>query len=185
MEPAFYPVLGALIGASAVVGGALLNNQRQARLEREKWLRGLSDAFDKDLRSAVKELATELAKAAHSMCWLCWLARYGPSRLTQERIDKYDEEIHALLPRIFGLHAVIAGMDQKVHADLAPLVDLAIEIDATIGAAGLQFVSGKPESALELAKCLDESIALEKELPRVIAKTISGYAMFSDGRPTQ
>jgi len=115
MGAAFYPVLGALVEALAVIGGALLNNQRQARLEREKWLRGLSDAFANDLRAAVKELATELAKASHSMCWLRWLARHGPSRLTQERIDQYDTEMHVLLPRITGLHAVIAGMDQPAH----------------------------------------------------------------------
>ncbi|MEK6286299.1 MAG: hypothetical protein AABO57_11200 [Acidobacteriota bacterium] len=183
MEPAFYPVLGALIGALAVVGGALLNSQRQARLEREKWLRGLSDAFANDIRSAVKELATDLAKASHSMCWLCWLARYGPSRLTQKRIDQYDEEIHALLPRITGLHAVIAGMDQRVYADLARLVEQAIEMDAAIGDAGLRYVSGKPETAAELAKYHDKSAALEKELPRVVAKAISGYAMFANARP--
>lgn len=179
MEPAFYPVLGALIGALAVVGVALLNSRRQARLEREKWLRGLSDSFANELRAVVKELATELANAAHSMCWLCWLARHGPSRLSQERIDQYDKEMHVLLPRITGLHAVLAGMDQRVHVALAPLVEHAVNLDAAIGDAGLNFVSGKPETAVELAEYHDESVALEKELHRVVAAAIEPYAIFA------
>ena len=176
MGSAFLPVLGALIGALAVILVAFLNNQRQSRLERDKWSRGLSDAFANELRAAVKELATELAKASHSMCWLCWLASHGPSRLTQERIDQYDTEMHVLLPRITGLHAVIAGMDQRVHSDLAPLVQRVVEIDSAIGDAGLGFVAGKPETALELANYHGESAALEKELPQVVATAIRPYA---------
>src|SRR5215510_3782864 len=99
MDPAFYSVLGALIGASAGVG-AWLTTRRQANLEREKWRRALSDAFANDLRSTVKELTTELAKAAHSMCWLCWLARHGPSRLTRGRFEQCDME----MPRVAAAH---------------------------------------------------------------------------------
>ena len=176
MDPALFPLLGALIGASAGVGGAWLAGRRQARLEVEKWQRGLKDAFANDLRSAVKELTTELAKAAHSMCWLCWLAKRGPSRLTQDRIDQYDEEMHKLLPHIAGLHAVIAGMDQKVYNNLAPVVARVNELDAAIGAAGLGFIPDKSESAMALAGCHEESIALERELPRVVAQAIAGYA---------
>jgi len=177
MDPAFAPVLGALIGALAGVGGGWLAGWRQAHLEREKWLRGLSDAFANDLRSSVKELTTELAKAAHSMCWLCWLARHGPARLTQERVDQYDQEMHVLLPRITGLHAVIAGMDQKVHADLAPLVERAVALDAAIGDAGLSFVPGKPKTASELSTHYESSMALAKELHGVVARAISRYAV--------
>jgi hypothetical protein len=176
---ALAPVLGALIGALAGLSGAWITGRRQAALEHEKWLRGISDAFAKDLRTTVKELTTELAKAVHSMCWLCWLAKYGPSRLTQERVRQYDEEMHIALPRIMGLHAVIAGMDGEVHFALAPLVNRAIALDAVIGEAGLSFEPGNPETANELANHHGSSLILEDELHRVVAKAIEGYAVTS------
>lgn len=103
--------------------------------------------------------------------------QYGPSRLTQERVDQYDKEMHTLLPQISGLHAVIAGMDQQVHADLAPLVERAIELDAAIGDAGLSFVVGEAETAIELAKHHESSMVLEKQLHHVVAEAISRYAV--------
>lgn len=179
MDPAFAPVLGALIGALAGVAGGWLTGYRQAALEREKWLRGISDNFANELRSAVKELTTELAKAAHSMCWLCWLANKGPEQLTRERIFQYDQEMHGSLPRISGLHAVIAGMDQAVHVALAPLVSRAIKLDAAIGEAGLRFEAGRPETVAPLAACHEGSQVLERELHHVVAESIKGYAVAS------
>lgn len=177
MNTAFAPVLGALIGALAGIGGGLLTGQRQARLEREKWLRGVHDAFANELRSTVKELTTDLASATHSMCWLCWLAKHGADRLTPLRLDAYDEEMHRLLPRIAGLHAMIAGMDREVHLRLRDLVDHVYKLDALIGQAALSFASGQPASATELAAHHDVSLKLEEELPAVVAEALRPYAI--------
>lgn len=152
MNPNYVPIVSAVIGAAAGIVGGGLSGQRQARLEREKWLRGVSDAFTTELRSSVKELTTKLAEATHSMCWLCWLASFGAERLTQERVTQYDEEMHVLLPQITGLHAVIAGMDYNVYLKLKPLVEQVLKLDAMIGDAGLDFVPDNERSAEGLAK---------------------------------
>ena len=182
MDPAFAPVLGALIGASAGIAGALLTTRRQARLEREKWLRGVRDAFANELRSSVKELTTELASAAHSMCWVCWLAKYGPDRLTRQHLDQYDQEMHKLLPQIAGLHAMLAGMDVDVHKRLDSLVDRVYSVDAQIGEAGLAFADGRPETAAKLAMHHGTSLDLEKELPRVVADAVRPFAIAPGAR---
>jgi hypothetical protein len=177
MDPAVASLLGALIGGLAGIAGGWFSGANQARLEREKWLRARSDEFAKELRTAVRELTTELADACHAMDWLCWLAKYGPDRLTSERIDHYDDTMHRLFPGLFGLHAVIAGMDQEVHRKLLPLVDGVVDLDARVGQASLRFVPGSPDSAAPLAELHSDSLALTYSLHEIVAAAVSPYAV--------
>lgn len=169
-------ILTAVIGAVAGIVGGTLSGYRQVRLEREKWQRGVSDAFTTELRTSVKELVTKLAAAAHSMCWLCWLAKFGANQLTQERINQYDEEMHSLLPQIMSSHAVIAGLDWEVYLKLDPLVDNFISLDFQIGEANLVFVPDEPASVNGLAKLYDEIQALKSSLPKVVSESIRSYS---------
>ena len=177
MDSAFVSILSAVIGAAAGIVGGGLSGQRQARLEREKWFRGVSDAFTTELRSSVKELTTKLADATHSMCWLCWLASFGAERLTQERVAQYDNEMHVLLPQITGLHAVIAGMDYDVYLKLKPLVEQLLKLDGMIGDAGLDFVPDEPKSANKLAELLKQANSLERTVSEVVADAIRPYSI--------
>jgi hypothetical protein len=177
MDSAFVSVLIAVIGAAAGIVGGGLSGQRQAQLEREKWVRGVSDAFTTELRSSVKALTTKLAEATHSMCWLCWLASFGAERLTQERIAQYDNEMHVLLPQITGLHAVIAGIDYDVYLKLKPLVEQLLKLDAMIGHAGLDFVPDAPKSAGRLAELLKQATSLERTVSEVVADAIRSYSI--------
>lgn len=169
-------ILTAVIGAvTGIVGGAL-SGYRQARLEREKWQRDVSNAFTTELRTSIKELTTKLAAASHSMCWLCWLAKFGASQLTQERINQYDDEMHALLPQIMSSHAVVAGLDWNVYLKLDPLVEHLISLDFQIGEKNLDFVSHKLESAKGLASLYDEVQTLKDSLPKVVSESIRPYS---------
>lgn len=170
-------VFSAIIGAIAGIVAGVLSGQRQARLEREKWLRDVSDTFTTELRSSVRELTTKLAEATHSMCWLCWLASFGADRLTQNRVMQYDEEMHVLLPQIMGLHAVIAGMDYDVYLKLKPLVEQFFKLDARIGKAALDFVSDNPKSAEGLAKLLNQATALVHALSEIVPDAIRPYSI--------
>lgn len=170
-------VLSAVIGAVAGIVGGGLTGQRQARLEREKWLRGVSDAFTTELRASVKELTTRLAEAAHSMCWLCWLAKFGAEQLTQERIAQYDEEMHKLLPQITGLHATIAGLDYSVYLKLKPLVEHLLNLDIDVGEAGLHFTPGKLGSTEKLSILYEKIKNLEDSLSGVVAESIQHYSV--------
>jgi len=103
------------------------------------------------LRTTLQQLAVKLAAAVHSMCWLTWLATAAPSRITQERIDIYDKELHELLPQITGLQAVVAAIDQAAYTRLAALVDRVVEADWKIGHASLEFKPGDSKSTQALA----------------------------------
>jgi hypothetical protein len=177
MENIIVPIVIALVGVLGSIGAGALAGRRQARLQRDAWRRETSDAFAAELRSTVKELTTKLAEAAHSMVWLCWSAKFGPDRLTQERIDQYDQEMHALLPEILGQHAVVAGMDRSVYLALSLLVRSVFEMDGTIGRAGLEFVPGESESAKSLSEKYEDALDLESRLSKTVANAIASYAV--------
>jgi len=176
------PLLTVVIGAAAGLFGGMLTAKRQARLELEKWSRGVSDAFRSEVRVTVKDLTTKIAAAIHSMCWLCWLAKYGPERLTVERVNQYDDEMHTLLPQITGLHAATASMDYRVYEHLKPLVLELVALDASIGEAGLAFVPADRNSASALAGLHQPSSSLEKRLAVLAAEAVRPYAIDA-GRP--
>lgn len=172
MEPALATVLGAAIGAAAGISGGMLTGWRQTRLEREKWLRGREDILANELRVSLQQLTVRLAAAVHSMCWLTWLAKEGPSRLTQERIDGYDKEIHELLPQITSQQAMVAALNREAFDRLSSLVDRVLLADARIGQASLEFSSRDPKSATALAVCYEDTQTLEHLIPREVADII-------------
>jgi hypothetical protein len=117
-------VLGALVGAGAVI---LANRQawkRQQAAQKAEWERNERQATERRLRGALARLSGHLAQALHSMAWLTWVAAYTPHVLRDERerrqrIDAYHREMHAILPRIATAETRLA-----IHASV-PTVDLA------------------------------------------------------------
>ncbi|TGE21609.1 hypothetical protein E5K00_15125 [Hymenobacter aquaticus] len=170
-------VVAAIIGIAAGVISGVLSARYQSRIEHEKWQRALSDGFRSELRATVQQLTHKLSEAIHSMCWLTWQAEYGPEKLTQERIDQYDEEMHRLLPQIIGLHAVLAGMDYEVFSQLRGIVDDALKQDAGIGYAHLAFTEQDKSSARGLASQHEQAVALESQLSQAVAEAIRGYSI--------
>jgi hypothetical protein len=175
MEPALASLLGAAIGATAGITGGALTAWRQGQLEQAKWARARKDVLANDLRTTLQQLAVKLAAAVHSMCWLTWLARAAPSRVTQERIDAYDKELHELLPQITGLQAVVAAIDQSAYARLAALVAQVIEADWQIGNASLEFTPDNSKSAEALAACDSAAQKLHRDLPVALGQIISAH----------
>jgi hypothetical protein len=185
MDPVVASLAGTLIGAVAGIAGGWLSGSRQAALEREKWLRERSEEFSKELRSSVKELTTTLADAMHAMGWLCWRAKHDSGRLGQADIDEYDDAMHRLLPRIFGLHAVIAGMDEDVHRRLGSLVTGAVRLDVRVGQASLEFKPGVPDSAAPMAELFGSANDLLNALHEGVADSIRRYAVTPVSRGSQ
>jgi hypothetical protein len=52
------------------------------------------DVISTALSEAVQLLTMKMSTALHSMCWLTWLARTAPERVTKQRLDLYDDEQH-------------------------------------------------------------------------------------------
>jgi hypothetical protein len=98
-----------------------------------------ADALAKELSTAVQQLTISIASAIHSMGWLTWLAAARPDQLTQARIDKYDDEQHSTLPKIFGYLATTAALDTTLYELLRENVQEIFALDAEIGKASRFF----------------------------------------------
>jgi hypothetical protein len=118
--------------------GGLLTVWHQRGLERDEQSKR-ADALAKELSTAVQQLTISIASAIHSMGWLTWLAAARPDQLTQARIDKYDDEQHSTLPKIFGYLATTAALDTTLYELLRENVQEIFALDAEIGKASRFF----------------------------------------------
>ena len=163
---------GAIAGIAAAIITALLlhkNEKRRIKEDREK-------AISEDLSEASQNLTIKMAASLHSMCWLTWLARYGPNRVDQDRIDLYDEEQHKILPEIFGYLSTVAIIDADIYEKLKPLAYKIFALDAYIGEACLLLESDPDRMIRELANAYEAMVTLEVQLPKIISNVV-GHRM--------
>jgi hypothetical protein len=177
-------VLGAIAGATAVILGANLTSRRQlqgVRMTLEE-NRTLEDARLRTSREdliitaptdAVQPLAMKMSTALHSMCWLTWLARTAPERVTKERLDLYDAEQHKTLPEIGGYSTTVAALDKGVHEKIEPLIKEIYDLDWVIGEAGLLLDNDRDEMIRKLVKADRVMVKVELELPGKLGDIIS------------
>ena len=165
MEATTATVIGAAIGASAGILGALVTGLLQSRSATGSWERSRKDQFENNLRSAVQNLTQHVSSALHSMCWLTWLAAERPDRIKQTRIDAYDFEIHRITPKINGSLGSVAAIDEKIFLALKGQVDQVLGLDWEIGTAALQFDRNREESARLLANLHDRVNHMHQQLP--------------------
>ena len=176
MSSSFDQPMGTVIaGLTALVGvviGGLLTVWHQRQLEKDKAENARADALAKELAAAVQQLAISMASAVHSMLWLAWVAHARPDRLSQVRIDKYDDEQHVSLPKILGFLSTATALDTKIYAPLRKRVERIYGYDVAIAAAGLRFKDDPVGAAKELGALRDELIEFEHELPLAIGDIV-------------
>ena len=106
------------------------------------------------------------------MCWLTWLAATRQDQLTQARVDKYDDEQHATLPKILGYLSTTAALDSELYQMLRNRVDRVFRLDAKIGTAGLSFKDDASGAAQALAAYYVRMSKLERQLPRSLGDIV-------------
>jgi hypothetical protein len=171
-----FSLIGGLLTIVAGIVSGVLAARWQSKIEAAKWKRQKRDTFESELLNNVKEFTISIASALHSMCWLCWLAEYGPERLSGRNIKLYDKEMHVMLPKIAGISAVIAGMDYQVYEKIMPVVTDIYRLDSAIGRAGLEYQECQPSTGKALAILLEKSIRLEQTFSHRIAQAIKHYS---------
>ena len=166
-------VLGALVGASAGISGALLTTWLQLRLEQRRSRQSREDAIARELSGSIQQLTTRMASSVHSMCWLTWLAATRGDRVTQANLDAYDAEQHRILPEILGYMGTVAAVDVGVYQALKPHVDEIFMLDGRIGSIGLSLDRDHETAVRELAGCYLTMTRLEQSLPTVVGNIVS------------
>lgn len=162
---------------------AKLSLENQERLERfkadleplveaAKWPISRENAHAHELRATIQQLTKHMSAALHSMFWLTWVAERKEERLTAERIDAYDEEMHRLLPEISGLLSATAALDGPTFESISPLVEELYKIDYQIGLAQLELEESRESGVKGFIKCFKRATDLDRDLPRRTADII-------------
>ena len=130
--------------ATIAAGGAtgLLGGYLQSRAALMNWRRARSDAVHKLAADLIKDVATSIASAGHSACWLTWKAQAAPSAVTDADIQRYDDEMHELLPKILGGQAALSTLCRDAGERVKEAADLISVEDAKIGEACIAFKQG-------------------------------------------
>lgn len=107
----------------------------EVQLDRSRWPISREDQLAAEFRDAVQKLTTAMASALHSICWLTWLSTVAPEDVTAERTEKYDEEMHSLLPKISGALIRLATIDSDSYNRLRDHVNSIYALDVEVAEA--------------------------------------------------
>lgn len=136
-----------LTAAGSVFAGGVtgyVTSRIKARETIEAWIRSRSDLADNLAVDHLKDTVTAIAAAGHSQCWLTWRACYDPKHLTRADVERYDAELHQLLPRMWGGQAALASLCPDVGDAISEAVQLITAEDALIGLASVSLEDGGP-----------------------------------------
>jgi uncharacterized membrane protein len=176
------PIAAIATSVSAIIAliGTLVQNQRTLRLQRTHFIEERDEKrrqflIDK-LHMVAQELATNIASALHSICWLTWIADNNRSALTDRVIKKYNDEMHALLPKILGLEASLGPIDPKKMNVMEGYISRVETLDVKVSQAVLALDSSDPKTYAKLAGYNDEACKLLNELAKQLANLISAQS---------
>jgi|SRR5262249_22556227 len=169
-----YALLGVVVGAVISIVTVYLTQRGQRKLEREKLREARKDDLLRELGRRFQTMATDFGAAAHSMCSLTWQATHG--NVTQEMIDRYNAEMHEILPKLVGGKTMIWALDPRLGDQLDEYVQLAYEFDEKIGIACLTFEKDSAAGLAEL-KALD---VLARDFDEIIYRKLGEIGR---GRP--
>jgi hypothetical protein len=185
LPPPGVAILGAIVRATAAIVAALITSWRLLKVERvrSEEARGLerirseearAQRVAEELSAAAQQLTIKMSAALHSMCWITWLARARSDRITQDRLDAYDSELHELIPEILGYLSTVAALDMSLYRRLQPLAYNIFSLDAYIGFHGLA-LDENPDSTIRALNDAYEGMAeLELQLPNIVGDVVSG-----------
>lgn len=171
-------IAAAVTGLLGLAGGLLAGSQR-TRAFAEDWARARQDKAANETVALIQTLATKLARVSHALWWLTWRAAKDEERVTGEVLDRFEWELHELIPEIVGLQAALRAMSP----DAADEVDLAVDrLHLHCGAVSEASISARKGDRAALGEKFDDSAAFKTYLKDVM-KGASGKVLSSYGRP--
>lgn len=164
----------ALIG-NAVIGGLLAFAVYGFNrfLETFKNQLAKKDEQARNVRLAVAELAKKIAEGIHSICWLCWVAKFSPKELVEENLRSYDKEMHIILSELVGSRVILAALDEDIHTVLSPVADRLYELDVRVANAKALYNTSKIDGIVALGVLHKESVQFDDELLRAVTNLVT------------
>jgi hypothetical protein len=158
-------ILKILIPSLVGIAGGWLAGRTSALAALDSWRRSRKDVAATLSVQAIKELATELARAAHHACWITWKARCDPDHLSGQVIEQYDADMHECLPKLLGAQAALAAVDGRSATAIQESIESIFDLDARIGEACISWRKNERDS---LANLHAESVNIERRIIQAI-----------------
>jgi hypothetical protein len=163
---------------------ARLESKLKLQLDFAKWPMTREDALAANFREALERFLLPIMSAAHSICWLTWLAVEAPEELTVERLKIYEAELHEYLPQISSSLTLLSAHDKGTYDHLKTRAKDIYVLDADTAIATRRLLAARSDGEserdflVELRRCHEESGELELGLPDQVA----GLVHDVDGR---
>ena len=158
-------LIGAFVGAVAVVFGTWLGGRQQRQLEREKWEQAQEDARADARAAAVIELTRHLAAASQEITWFTGEAKLRKTRFSKESIANYDAAMKTHLAAVIEALVAVAHRDEVAYRALFGITKDVWALDSQVAGAATDYWS-EPEAAItEIANLKSVAVGLELALP--------------------
>ncbi len=178
MDSTTSALLGAFIGsATALVSASLaslvaLHNERKRREEAAR------ASAVQSLRTAAAAAFAEFYNFSHAISWITWYARHDPASVDLQMARSYEQENHAVIPKLQGALAVVASLSFTVYEELQPIVHRLFVIDKHVSTAVVRLRDDQAGAVASLRGLLDDVNELQDSLPaelnRVMKLALSG-----------
>jgi|GEM_PF-2629203 len=175
MDAAVAGLIGAAIGALTSLLGNLISSFIQAQQEEKKWRRSMELQGYQNLQTAIAELTREMSLIVHEIMFLTWTARIEPERVSPERIEAYDQEIHKLLPRFWSTLNYVAALDSDTYFQLLPLAQSITKLEDEVDKASMLHskVDSRKESLRMLSNLFVSAADVYDKIPETFGDILS------------
>ena len=152
--------------------GGLITSRAQARLEYDKWLRARRDDVRRDTRTALAEVASDLAALAHTIMWFSYNMADANSAPDQHAIQEYSAETNHLISDVVSAQVRLAALDRIAFDKITPSVSEAIHLSEQVDDALDVLREHRDQGRTAILECNSAALSYIKDLPGRIANLI-------------
>ncbi len=171
--PGVLGFLGVIVGAAMSFFGLSRQAKSQERMERNRWQRDAelqalerdqarADRHGQEVRLAAADFAKLMAKAAHSMAWVTWVARNAADHFSSRLVEEHNRRMDSLYSEMMATQILLATLSPKLYRQMWPLAETVRHLDGEIARQSL------PLSLPDLGRTWLEVHRLERELPETV-----------------
>jgi hypothetical protein len=129
------------VGMGLTVLGSILSGgitghfaaRSKARHELEAWQRSRDAMVTESAVTLLKDTVGAIATAAHATCWLSLKAERDPGSVTDQDLERYEEEMWTQFPKMLGGQAAIGIFCPDAAAKVQKAVAIIANEDEEIG----------------------------------------------------
>lgn len=173
MDSTASALLGAFVGSATALATAALASAVAVHNERRRREEAARSSATQSLRTAVAAAFTEFYAFSHAISWITWYAKHDPDSVDAPMARSYEEENHAVIPKLQGALAVVASLNLTTYEELQPLVHRLFVLDKHVTNAVVRLRTDRAGAIAALADQLDEVTTLQNSVPAELNRVMN------------